>query len=204
VRWTEDLRPAQWVVDSLTTFGWTVASLVPDTFEAYARIPNDSGDRTGVLDEGRFGRLVEVLAMFTPPDGPWWFAAWDGYGFMTGPPAVAVARATRGATRQPVEPQPPLWYTDLPAARLRLPDRTYAVMVGTLAEAGSIRPGPFWQSPNLWWPEDRSCLVATEIDLTFTYVGGTAELIEALLGAERVDARRSSADEPIGIDAPER
>lgn len=33
-----DLSPAQWVVDSLKTFGSDVGGLVPDPFEAYARV----------------------------------------------------------------------------------------------------------------------------------------------------------------------
>ena len=55
------------------------------------------------------------------------------------------------------------------------------------------------QSPQQWWPDDRAWSVATEIDHDYTIVGGTEELVEALLaraGLEtlRVQARTSLED----------
>lgn len=47
---------------------------------------------------------------------------------------------------------------------------------------------PWDQSPNLWWPEDRSWIVATEVDYAWTYVGGTSRLIERLLTDQRLEA----------------
>ena len=44
------------------------------------------------------------------------------------------------------------------------------------------------QSPNLWWPGDRAWTVATEVDHAWTYVGGTPELIDRILGEPRLEA----------------
>ena len=44
------------------------------------------------------------------------------------------------------------------------------------------------QSPNLWWPEDRSWFVATEIDVAWTYIGGTEATVQAILDAEGLEA----------------
>ena len=46
------------------------------------------------------------------------------------------------------------------------------------------------QSPNLWWPDDRAWCVATEIDFSSTYLGGSDAVIEKLLHDERVEAIR--------------
>lgn len=47
------------------------------------------------------------------------------------------------------------------------------------------RRGPQW-----WWPEDRQWFVATEIDYPWSYVGGKASLIDALIGDANVEAVR--------------
>ena len=52
-------------------------------------------------------------------------------------------------------------------------------------------------APNLWWPADRSWCVATEIDLAWTYVGGPAGLIEAVLGDERIEALPAGPGDPL-------
>lgn len=49
-----------------------------------------------------------------------------------------------------------------------------AIREGFLKEATYV-------SPNLWWPQDKSWLVATEVDMRSTYVGGSQTLISLLL-----------------------
>jgi hypothetical protein len=44
------------------------------------------------------------------------------------------------------------------------------------------------QSPALWWPHDHSRLVSTEVDAFSTYVGGSVDLIDALLGNHEIEA----------------
>jgi hypothetical protein len=53
------------------------------------------------------------------------------------------------------------------------------------------------QSPSLFWPEDRAWCVATEIDLDSTYVGGSPQLIEALLNDPRFEAWPAQLEDPI-------
>jgi hypothetical protein len=53
------------------------------------------------------------------------------------------------------------------------------------------------QSPNLWWPDDRSWCVATEVDFSWTYVGGSHALIERVLADPALEARPTqSSDRP--------
>ncbi len=47
------------------------------------------------------------------------------------------------------------------------------------------RRGPQW-----WWPEDRQWFAATEIDFPWSYVGGSADLIDSLLGHPDLEAVR--------------
>jgi hypothetical protein len=70
-----------------------------------------------------------------------------------------------------------------------LPNRNYGLYGGPIDLALTSVDGP-WnsQSPNLWWPEDRSWCVATEVDYAWTYVGGSRMLIGALLGDDLLEA----------------
>lgn len=47
------------------------------------------------------------------------------------------------------------------------------------------------RSPQWWWPEDRQWFVATEIDYPWSYVGGEASLIDALIGDTNLEAVRA-------------
>jgi hypothetical protein len=144
---------------------------------------------TGTLEPDELDALVGVLRPFTATPEPCWFAVWEGYGWMQGYPAVALqaAFAREGAHQQPpVLPKPP------PAApagpRVEIPGRSLALYSGPIEAAAAFSPWPCRQSPNLWWPEDHAWCVASEIDFCSTYVGGSPELIEGVLGDERLEA----------------
>lgn len=40
----------------------------------------------------------------------------------------------------------------------------------------------------MWWPENRSCCVAKDVDLCWTYVGSSAETIERILASSDLAA----------------
>jgi hypothetical protein len=89
--------------------------------------------------------------------------------------------------------------------RLEAPSRRYLLYRGPLGAATAMRSGIAFHAPNLWWPQDRSWCVATDIDLPRTYVGGTEACVATLLevpglGAARttLDARFDRGDEPAG------
>jgi hypothetical protein len=52
---------------------------------------------------------------------------------------------------------------------------------------GPLDAVPSSVGPQWWWPEDRCWFVANEIDHPWSYVGGDAALIAALLGTPGVD-----------------
>jgi hypothetical protein len=117
--------------------------------------------------------LVEVLARHTTTPGECWFGRWDGFGFdhdmLTGIPRLP-----------------------LPGAKDVLLAR------GAVADAvHNLAPEPHEQSPNLWWPADRSWCVVTDIDQMSTYVGGSEACIADLLAADGLEAAPASPGDPV-------
>jgi len=149
--------------------------------------------------------LVEVLDRHTSTSGRCLFCIWDGFGFLSGRTSQLVAlrpglrgrlqrRAMRRGARRRAR-------ADL-AARMRTPRvqihpspdrrgafREYYLLRGPLGSLASFTFGStgLFQSPNIWWPEDRAWVVATEIDDWTTYVGGTRACIDAPLAAEDLE-----------------
>jgi hypothetical protein len=76
-------------------------------------------------------------------------------------------------------------------------ERSGGVSFTFFAEKGSERPSeeeiaellkPSRSSPNLIWPADRSWLVVSEVDFDSTLVGGSTELIEAIVASPALEA----------------
>jgi hypothetical protein len=192
---------AAWIAD-IEPGGHTTTGIVPSAFEAYVRIRNEEDDE-GVLGAARLAVLVDLLRTQTRTPERCTFAVWDGYGR---PVALTRAPPRDSRRRRPLRrprpaPRPPLPRLDWPA-RLR----GYYLFAGPIEAAaffdeygalGRLDVGIGWGGPNLWWPEDRSWCVATEIDLPWSYVGGTAQVASAVLGEPRLEPAPSSADEPI-------
>jgi len=53
------------------------------------------------------------------------------------------------------------------------------------------------QTANLAWPADHAWCVASEIDLAWSYVGGSHALVEHLLGDEQIEALPAGADDAL-------
>jgi hypothetical protein len=191
---------------------WSGVPLRPDSqFHSIALPPvrpagpapwNSQGPERGSMDGADTAALIELLAVHTSTPSACLFCMWDGWGWDT-----AMSAALPGEVPIPVpDPVPPEVRF---GPRVRLPHRDYLLYTGpidaALAFAGS--PG---QTPSLWWPADRAWCVATEVDLCWTYVGGTAQLIEELLADPAVEAlpavpgQPHSWVEPYIIDLAER
>jgi hypothetical protein len=148
-----------------------------------AGTPSEHYDLNEYLNELEWGSLplpersiiVDVLGTQTETPDQCWFCVWEGFGSL-----------------------------DCTAsARVELPQRNYALFSGPinlalvsldLPPAGAIMDPPdlAWndQSPNIWWPDDRAWVVATEINHAWTYVGGTAELVDQLLVTDGLEVLR--------------
>src|SRR4051794_23828781 len=159
----------------------------------------------GTLPCDELSALVDILGASTSTPGACWFGIWEGYGWMRGPPAI-VELVAHEAGRAPDVDNPP---NAAPPgrgrpARVRLPDRSLFLHEGPIEAAAAFCRPPTWQSPNLWWPDDRAWCVASEVDFRSTYLGGADELIARVRRDPRLEALpvRPSGRGRGGICAP--
>lgn len=208
-----DFRPARWLTENVHTFAENVRSLVPDTFAAYARVLHparnganlvrwaqiaranhkiahpqmqftrligypsryvsgyrdtqpglfDEAPKVGTLPSGTAALLAHVLARHTTTADHCWFAVWHGYGDL--------------------DPR----FDDRPT--FALPHRQYHLAHGPLAAAAqTLAPDRIGhRSANLWWPDDHTWCVATDIDLDSTYLGASQACVEELLANPKLE-----------------
>ena len=220
--WSDDVAQAAWIAKRLSGRGEQVATVfVPSGFEAYARIlpPAEEPNR----GDGRLVRWREVAAwsglvldpyaefasIALPPVPVNALPPWSGQGPRHGslypPDAAVVIDHLRRATTKPERCWFCLWdgygwsSDAIPESvengpRVRLPDRSYFLYRGAVDAALLGYPGePMDHTANLWWPDDRAWCVASEIDLSSTYVAGSAALVSALVSEPAVEAIEVSA-----------
>ena len=180
-----DASPADWLIESLTTFAVDVTSLVPRGFEAYVRVrhPRRADGRVdvGALQPELARAMGAALQRHTQTPDACYFAIWHGFG---GGYAVDVTKA----------------------ATFRLPGREYFLFVGVVGDAALTLVGH--QTANLWWPADRAWCVATEIDLYSTYIGCSTTAAAELTSLPGIEAAGVApetgitfAADPYGVES---
>ena len=133
----------------------------------------------GHLAPGRLGPLCDLLAPHTTTPQNCHFCLWEGYNCARGAPAIPTSS--------------PLSSKQMSRRRVHLPGRDYALLAGPLPAALQIG---WWHtadwfephSPNLFWPADHAWCVASEIDSDSTLLGGSRELIDAILQTPTFDS----------------
>jgi hypothetical protein len=236
--WSSDIEQAGWLVDVLHPFARDVGSVIPDTFEAYARVfhpvldddgirrtwtelaeangriahpemqlheigrprgtPRSAGyDFNNWINRASWGSLPreelvalrDTLALHTIAPNECWCCVWDGYGQLHGGSAVATLSSTNDGRQMAFGQAPPIApRTVLEGPRVSAPGRDYFLLGGHMAELADLFESLGSQSPNIWWPNERAWCVATEIDFAWTYVGGSAAAIRAVLADPRLEA----------------
>jgi hypothetical protein len=86
------------------------------------------------------------------------------------------------------------------APQFRLPDREFRLFAGPL-EALEGLYDELEVSPNLWWPDDRTWCVGTDIDLMTTYVGASIACVAALAEDEGLEVLAVSDDQSVTWEA---
>lgn len=128
----------------------------------------------GTLDRETVAALAGFLRPFAQTSERSFFAIWEGYGQFTPGAMSLLTSGGEGVHRGPPKEV-------LEAERIRGVGRNYVLYAGPISSVTSFFVG-FWSaSPNIWWPQGREWCVATDIDLDSTYVGGSEDLIQALL-----------------------
>jgi hypothetical protein len=147
----------------------------------------------GCLPQAQASALVDVLEAFTGTPRDCWFCIWIGHSFWGGrlsltwePRESELEREKRHrAAREKAEwenrelDRIPVVHTE---------HRDYYLFRGPMSAVPAFEFGAFYQSPNLWWPEDRAWCAATEVDGYSTYVGGSRECIQAICLAPDIEA----------------
>lgn len=171
--------------------------------------------RRGTLAGEALARLCDVLADHTATADRCVFCLWEGWGWIDSSAAGDADAAPRAARASSVDVSPigaddpiaPAFSPEeLRRPRLQLPDRAYLLLTGPLAAALQIgwQHGPHSfapQSPNLFWPADHAWCVASEIDFDSTLVGGTTELVDAVLRAPELDSWPVGPRDSLAHDA---
>lgn len=218
----DSAEPAAWLVEVMTTFAADVTSIVPAGFERYARIlhpaTTDADSRqvrwsavaaangrvahgamqwqgitgrlsretcqSGVWDnepqEGSLPAsigsiLAETLAEHTTTADHCWFGVWEGFGALPDEARTAPC--------------------------FEIPARRFHLFRGPLtAILESVENHPWLQSPNIWWPQDRSWCVATEIDFMSTYLAGSRSCVQDVLNRADLEAYEVAPTDGISID----
>jgi hypothetical protein len=72
-----------------------------------------------------------------------------------------------------------------------VPGRDVFLLEGSVTDALITLEGIDWcfQSAMLWWPDDRAWCVSTEIDFSWTYVGGSQNCIAEVLNDPLLEAQ---------------
>jgi hypothetical protein len=149
----------------------------------------DISPSSGMLPVTELTALIAILEYATSTADRCWFCFWDGWGHwwseshspLWSPDADS---ETIAAYRRKTEEQDRLLR---PTPRVRAYARDYFLFAGPLRAVVPLFD--LWeQSPSLWWPDDRAWCVATEIDGFSTYVGGSRECIDRVLGSLYLEA----------------
>ena len=224
INWAASTLDADWIASRVGDLGDGVTSVVPSGYEAYARIlhpawsegrtrdddvpvrwrevaewsgldmtrlaqfhsialspnqdpgpaPYSRGPDEGSLSEPDLHPLVGSLSRWTSTPDDCFFCVWEGWGYLGVPPEVE-----RGP-------------------RVRLPHRDYLLYRGTVGTVQvNVAESPWRQAPNLWWPQDRTWFVGSEIDLICSYVAGPEGLIDELLSAPVPEALLALPNDPL-------
>ncbi|MET0446952.1 MAG: hypothetical protein ABW004_01045 [Aeromicrobium sp.] len=210
-----DLSSAAWLLTD-TAPAQLRAHVGPSGFAAYVRVlhsPTGQGDRfEGHLDDTLLAALVDMLGRHTSTPAECFFALWEGYGDIHGGEAAGFLTAFSGPTRwpgriftkeKPVPPPPPAFPAHVMDGPLLSADgESYFLFAGPVAEAGQWGAARWAggaprdiNSPNLMWPADHAWFVTTSVEGTWTGVGGSQALIDALLRDPRLEVVRQQYDE---------
>lgn len=179
---------------------WSAVALRPDAqFQTVALPPTrpetpppwrGQGPHQGQLYLPDAEVLAEVLRGFTTTPEQCFFGLWAGYGFARTP-----------LVREGSPPAAPLPDPIPDAVRagclVELPGREYLLYEGPVEAVTATAGFGHGQTANLAWPADHAWCLASEIDLAWTYVGGSESLVERLLADERIEALPAGADDPL-------
>jgi hypothetical protein len=217
-----DPSAGDWVLAGVDQFGTGVSSLLPPSFDAYARVfhPAHRGDEAvrwshvAAANE----RLAHPAMEWISITGSWQYLhgetqppIWDEEpreGSLPRPEIERLATLLGEHTATPDQCWFAVWegFGALPFdpgefRKLELEHRAMVLFSGPLSAAmTSVERWPWEQSPSLWWPADRAWCVATDVDLMTTYVGASRRCVIAITTDPNLEALAISVDQGVTWD----
>jgi len=182
-----------------------ICRIDPDDTRALDR----SVPQSGCLPQEETRALSRVLEGFTTTPERCWFCLWVGQGFWWhGAHSIFVSerkgsRAQRAALKAYERRSKEVDAIMRRAPQVRAPNREYFLFRGPVRLADSFPPvePPWFQSPNIWWPDDRAWCAVTEVDGYSSFVGGTRACIGAVLASPELETIEASPEHRIGDEA---
>ncbi|MGU3438448.1 hypothetical protein ACNHUS_36245 [Actinomycetes bacterium M1A6_2h] len=218
-----DVDAGRWIIESVHGFDRTVASLLPPVFAAYARVfhpartIDDQPVRWSTVAHAN-GRIAHPSMEFGSIVGSWQIS--EQVGVWNDPPEqgslpAETARVLADTLRDFTASSSLCWFAHWEGSghveapsnfpRLPMPSRGMILFSGTLDHAdiqfGTTAQFLSGMSAHLWWPNDHSWCVATDIDLMTTYVGGSAECIAAVVSNRELEALPIEAAQRLTWDS---
>ncbi|MDO5534478.1 MAG: hypothetical protein Q4F65_07495 [Propionibacteriaceae bacterium] len=224
-RHTADASLSDWLAPRLLPWGATgvpVGAMVPTCYQANVRILHrmEDGRRWHDIATAN-GRVLHPLAQWAHffdtldhpnlwpseghlplPDhhallahlaaeGEVTYAVWDGYGFWGGG-SIEACNPDQTTYEIPIPNRVP----EEASPTLVLPNRSYHLFRAPLAVQEIWLEGQdLEQSANLVWPDDRGWCLATEIDFTFTLLGCTRVVADAVLAEPALESFEVGVDD---------
>jgi hypothetical protein len=182
LRHEPDSSLADWFARRDEAWGELV-TMGPAGFESYARVRYLEEDR--IFQRVLFARLRVHLAGRTKTPGDCFHALWAG--------------AVSGMHGDPARGIPPWFPAFSLARRSGVPHREYMLFRGHLDDVGhwgatdpmtGSSRDEHLPAPHLLWPADHRWFAATDVDSDFTWVGGSQDLIAAVITDPKLDAER--------------
>ncbi len=229
VDWASSVSDSEWIASRVGDLGEGVTSVVPKGYEAYARLLHPACDEGDTREENspvrwsaiaqwiglELTRLAQFHSVALKPNGVQEAPPYDrgpDEGSMIRSDLEALVSILQRWTATPEEVFFCIWEgwgcLNVPAEvekgpRVRLPHRDYLLYRGQVQTAlVNVAEDPWRQTPNLWWPRDRSWFVGSEIDLTSTYVAGPKGLVDELLNTPDLEALPALPDDPLTTVEP--
>jgi hypothetical protein len=227
LRLVSDVSSADWIVASVRNFECDVGSLLPVTFDAYARVFHPAGrrrDTDAAAEEVSWsqvaaanGRVAHASMEWIAITGDWRYldresqpGVWGRPPSRGSLPANQIAVLARVLERFTTTPST-CWFAvwdgsgrpvyPRPVHTVPMPNRPMALFAGPLGAVTTSFGGQPFECAHLWWPEDRSWCVAGDVDLMSTYVAGSAECVAAVLAVEDLESCPVTVDQSVTWDS---
>ena len=204
------LEEGSWITDDLSKYADEINLMRPG--DEWICGPGE-----GSLDRDMASSLIRLLERATATPESCWFGIWEGYGGFSDDlrdgPAISIPerrwllfRAPLGELTTSIETlyqsrrgQTSVVYyapAKQPGPEYDPDESTFRFANSPGGTDASEWPPPdieqnkvHYQSANMVWPEDRSWCLATEIDLSCTFIAGSRELISSILNERGLEAK---------------